>query len=270
MTYNDRKKTPLKWNWLLRIVLTLELLSTVYDFVMLIGGLLYMGNGNSFVLEYLQNEGISMNDLGIYFWPIVIYIIFKIIVILFLFFASYGLWRWKSYGPKCTIFIFLCRFLFFLCGLISLIELDDIDLSVLGSVSEKLKDPQTLGITIGVLFAIVIYYLLQVILNGIYYHKRKPLFNEYYVQPTDFKTGIVAAQSEVTVQATLHEDSKEETNTTEVKEESEPTKDVEVTTPEEIKPEDLPKTKVCPNCGKVIDSDNDNFCDNCGAKLKEE
>lgn len=293
MKYNDRKNTPLKWNWVLRIVLLLEFIYLAYSFFNMMAGMLYVGSGNSIALTYLQNEGISLNDLGDVFWPIVIYILVEFISILIMFFAVYGLWRWKSYGPKCTIFTFFVRFLVFLMLLVAVIQVGSSNIELIDSLNLPLTNNEVIGLIIGLFLALSVYYLLQVVLNIVYYHKRKLLFNEYYVQPMSRTGGVVASQSEVKTTAILHDDSnetnevknvedtaskdKEETSTTEVKEPSlevkeEPhTTEVKDTSSEEHEEKETVTSApvhVCPNCGKVVESDDANYCDNCGAKLK--
>lgn len=293
MKYNDRKNTPLKWNWVLRIVLLLEFIYAGYNFFNMMVGMLYVGSGNSLALTYLQNEGISLNDLGDYFWPIVIYIMVEFISILIMFFAVYGLWRWKSYGPKCTIFTFFVRFLVFLIVLVSVIQTGGSEIDFIDTLQLNLTNNEIIGIVIGLFLVLTVYYLLQVVLNIVYYHKRKLLFNEYYVQPINKAGAVVARQGEVKTTAILHDDLNKTNEVNTVEESSSKvnnetsTMEVEHTSQEEkvgpssteIKNTSLEVNEeketvvstphhVCPNCGKVVDSDNANYCDNCGAKLK--
>lgn len=293
MKYNDRKNTPLKWNWVLRIVLLLEFIYLAYSFFNMMAGMLYVGSGNSIALTYLQNEGISLNDLGDVFWPIVIYILVEFISILIMFFAVYGLWRWKSYGPKCTIFTFFVRFLVFLMLLVAVIQVGSSNIELIDSLNLPLTNNEVIGLIIGLFLVLTVYYLLQVVLNIVYYHKRKLLFNEYYVQPMSRTGGVVASQSEVKTTAILHDDSnetnevnkvedaaskdKEETSTTEAKQPSQEVKEEPHTTEATNTSSEVDEVKesvtsapvhVCPNCGKVVESDDANYCDNCGAKLK--
>lgn len=272
MKYNDRKHTPLKWNWFLKIVFPIGLIIQLYLFVYIflqLFGINIIDSSNN-LDSILIEEGLSINDMKYLFWPIVIYTFYKLICVLVYLFATIGLWKWKSYGYKCVNFIHFVKLAVSSITLYFIIT-NDVEFKL--QLQNTFWDENDINMTMNIMYAVfifvVIFLLILFILNMIYYHKRKLLFNEYYVQPV-VNTTIITPQKEV-IQKPTTETNKTQNIVEDTKEKVEETNDENIETStqkENNNSEDVPQTKTCPNCGKVIDSDHDNYCDNCGAKLK--
>lgn len=276
MKYNDRKNTPLKWHWFLKIVLPLILLYEGSVFVEMILELFDVRDStiSLSMITVMKAMGYSIHDMGGFFWPVLGDLLFHLIIVLFFLFAVWGLWTWKKYGPRLVSLIFFVNFLKHVWEFYCVMTLTDL-VNVLTSEFAKntnFSGEMLTNIVIAYCIFLCVSMFVLFLLNVIYYHKRKILFDEYYVQPTNMQAGAVVAQSEVTVQAVLHDEEKNPSvQSSEVKEErkedNEPSKNIKVSDAEEIHSEDLPKTNVCPNCHQPVDT-NAIFCGNCGTKLK--
>ena len=100
------------------------------------------------------------------------------------------------------------------------------------------------NICIAMYVAMIIYSFIQAALNFVYYRKRMPLFDLYYVQP----------QSDTAYSTSQNVESSSKMEDTQVL-------STEITN-EQFEP------YYCTECGEKITDQNITFCPNCGKKLK--
>ena len=100
------------------------------------------------------------------------------------------------------------------------------------------------NICIAMYVAMIIYSFIQAALNFVYYRKRMPLFDLYYVQP----------QSDTAYSTSQNVESSSKMEDTQVL-------STEITN-EQFEP------YYCTECGEKITDPNITFCPNCGKKLK--
>ncbi len=62
MKYYDRKNTPLKWNWFLKITLPFLLISSLFHIVSVFQQLFGLKTGN--LNDFLASAGYSVNHMG--------------------------------------------------------------------------------------------------------------------------------------------------------------------------------------------------------------
>ncbi len=242
MQYIDRKTTPLKYNWFLKFILPISFIRTVYSLYSLITALLFM-NTSSSIASGLNSAGYDLSNMGIFFWPVIINVIFLVVYSILLFYASVGLWKWKSYGPKAVIFY---QFLTIIqiVYMIVLVRMNPLFINVIldsYEVNEMFDTTHTLMmIYIGIFVFVSLFYAIIMICTIFYYKKRKLLFDDYYIQPqTDtFYTEPVVQQSEESV---VEENREDISNF---------------------------QPYYCTECGTKITDENTQYCPNCGKKLK--
>ena len=229
MKYYDRKNTPLKWNWVLKITLPLLLLSSLFHIVSVFQQLFGLKNGN--INDFLASAGYSMKNMGPLFWPVIFHTLMSCVSAVIVFYACVGLWKWKSYGPKAVILRFIVAFFESLIVMIYI------------GASDVFFQNLAFNICIAMYVALIIYSFIQAALNFVYYRKRMPLFDLYYVQP----------QSDTTYAAPQM---------------IEPASQMEVT---QVLPAESTNAQFepyyCTECGEKITDPNITFCPNCGKKL---
>ncbi len=187
MKYTDRTNTPLKWNWFLKITLPISFLRTAYSLITTISALFFLDSSNE-LSSSLSGAGYSMSNMGIFFWPIIINVVFLIVSSITLLYASIGLWRWESCGPKAVIINYLISMVETIY-LIVLVGMDPVFMNLVFDtssiqMSNYLTQSSIYSIYMGSLMLSGLFDLTLLICNAIYYHKRKPLFDENYVQTT--------------------------------------------------------------------------------------
>lgn len=240
MKYYDRKNTPLKWNWVLKITLPLLLLSSLFHIISVFQQLFGLKNGN--INDFLASAGYSMKNMGPLFWPVIFHTLMSCVSAVIVFYACVGLWKWKSYGPKAVILRFIVAFFESLIVMIYMMKHPSYILFSIGA-SDVFVQNLAYNITIATFVGIVIYSFIQAALNFVYYRKRMPLFDLYYVQP----------QSDTTYAApqTIEPASQME--------------DTQVLPAESTNAQFEPY--YCTECGEKITDPNITFCPNCGKKL---
>ena len=254
MQYIDRKKTPLKFNWVLKIGLPISFVINVYNLYDTISSLFFW-NQSSSLNTGMNAAGYSMQNMGIFFWPVIINVIFMIVYSILLFYASVGLWKWKNYGPKAA-FIYMLLSLIQNIFYIVLIRMNPIYINAVIEYTEtsSVLSTSTVMLLYTMTFVIVsLYYAILSVCTFLYYKKRKLLFDEYYIQP----------QTEnVYVEPVVQE--------TETKVEEEPIiQETDATVEDEQQSEvSAFQPYYCTECGTKITDENTQYCPNCGKKLK--
>ncbi len=240
MLYTDRKKTPLKFNWVLKVVLPISFVISVYNLYDLICTL-FFENQNSNLAIGMNSAGYSMQNMGIFFWPVIINVICLTIETILLFYASVGLWKWKTFGPKAIV-------LYNLFGVVQsvyLLVLIRINPTYVNALINMVDGSSLLSInTVTLIYTMTyvivsLYYAILSICTFLYYKKRKLLFDEYYMQP---QTDTIYEETVIQqVDSTVVED---------------------VENNAEFQP------YYCTECGTKITDENTQYCPNCGKKLK--
>ena len=109
MKYYDRKNTPLKWNWVLKITLPFLLISSLVHIVSVFQQLFGLKTGN--LNDFLASAGYSVNHMGPLFWPVIFHSLMSCLSAVIVFYACVGLWKWKEYGPKAVCLRFVVEFI---------------------------------------------------------------------------------------------------------------------------------------------------------------
>jgi rubrerythrin len=183
MVYTDRENTPLKWNWFLKITLPISFVQTAYSLITTISSLFFLNSDG--LSSSISGTGYSMSNMGIFFWPVIINVIYSIVMSIVLLYASIGLWRWESCGPKAVILNYILSVIDSIY-LFILISSNPTFISLFfdtSSMSGYLSQSSMNSIYLGSVLLTGLFELTLLICNIIYYRKRKPLFDEYYVQP---------------------------------------------------------------------------------------
>ena len=89
MKYYDRKNTPLKWNWVLKITLPLLLMSSLFHIISVFQQLFGLKNGN--INDFLASAGYSMKNMGPLFWPVIFHTLMSCVSAVIVFYACVGL-----------------------------------------------------------------------------------------------------------------------------------------------------------------------------------
>ena len=252
MKYTDRKKTPLKFNWVLKIGLPVLFVINVYELYDVVSALFFWNQGSR-LNAGMSAAGYSMQNMGIFFWPIIINVIFMIIYSILLFYASVGLWKWKSYGPKATILYNFLSLIESICVIV-LIRMNPIYAKALLEYTETSSVLSTNTITLIYTMTFVIAALYSAVLTictFLYYRKRKLLFDEYYMQPQSENVYVEPVIQEM--DEPIKETSSQET---------------EPVVEEQRIDESVFQPYYCTECGTKITDDDTQYCPNCGKKLK--
>ena len=109
MKYYDRKNTPLKWNWFLKITLPFLFISSLFHIVSVFQQLFGLKTGN--LNDFLASAGYSVNHMGPLFWPVIFHSLMSCLSAGIVFYACVGLWKWKEYGPKAVCLRFVVEFI---------------------------------------------------------------------------------------------------------------------------------------------------------------
>ena len=240
MKYYDRKNTPLKWNWVLKITLPLMLLSSLFHIISVFQQLFGLKTGN--INDFLASAGYSMNHMGPLFWPVIFHVLMSCLSAVIVFYACVGLWKWKSYGPKAVCLRFIVEFFESLVVMIYMVKHPSYILFSVDA-SDVFFQNLAFNICIATYVALIIYSFIQAALNFVYYRKRMPLFDLYYVQPQSDTTYAAPQTIEPTSQM----------------------EDTQVLPTESINAQFEPY--YCTECGEKITDPNITFCPNCGKKL---
>ncbi len=253
MKYTDRKKTPLKFNWVLKIGLPILFVINAYQLYDVVSALFFW-NQSSSLNTGMSAAGYSMQNMGVFFWPVIINVIFMVIYSILLFYASVGLWKWKSYGPKATIlynFLSLIESIY----IIVLVRMNPIYVNAVLEYTEisSVLSTNTITLIYTMTYVIVaLVYAILTICTFLYYRKRKSLFDEYYMQP----------QSENVYVEPMIQEMYEPIKETGIQETESVVEEEQKTDESAFQP------YYCTECGTKITDDDTQYCPNCGKKLK--
>lgn len=180
MMFTDRNSTPLKFHNALKFLLPLftayQICNTYVMFADVLGLPLLFSNSGP-ITAWLTTKGVSMQAMGNYFWPVVILLLNYILQSVLQVYASYGLWKWKAYGPNMLIAKNILQAIFAILMLV--FAMHGIYYSTLtAEYTHKIMFVNIFTYTIVAIFSILIAWI-----EWIYYRKRKTLFSDYYFQP---------------------------------------------------------------------------------------
>lgn len=277
--YIDRKETPLKWNSFLKyigipfaIVIQAAGLYSLFSEVFALN-LPLAGKQLTYIINIL---GINQEDTGNYFWGILAYAGYTIVYFILTVYAWIGLLKWQRYGYRLLLLTYLlafCRYVF-LCYFLStkLFMVLIYGYAYISSANAQVL--KTICIVVIVFGTIIV--LLKLLLSGIYYHKRRSLFDVYYQEYYSWNK-----PQEDIVSIPADGNRSDQVNETPVHEVIEPqivdAEDQNENTQETITEDQtvssnmiipaVRKTNFCPNCGEKIENERMKYCPNCGHAL---
>lgn len=309
MKYTDRKNTPLKWHHFLTYIgMPLITLSAIYNLIGLINELfgLRLGHMNYVLKPIVEGYGASISNLGGCFWYVVGYFIVRVLVTILLIYVCMGFFQWKEEARKGWLYYLLIQSVE--TGLVSftafaLYRHSSEQFVKIYTGFLKYNGGTVLASSSVLLAVLMLYFVIAVImliLNYIYYSKRKSLFTATYVAPEN--AGMVNAAAApveekaapVEEPAAVQENCASEDTAADaapVQEEPQPVETAETETvapveepakeavpaedTKEEQPEEKPEAveeqkpvmKFCPNCGAELTDKDVKFCTHCGTKL---
>ena len=293
MKYTDRAKTPLKWHHFLTYVgLPLTALSAVYQLLRLINELfgLRLGGMNVILAPVLKGLGVTISNLGGYFWYVTAYFIFHVLLTILIVYVCFGFFQWKEQARKGWLYYLLLTTLetgFFGYQCFVLYHNASSQFNAIWQNLLSQNNVAATGVSGSILLftilSMFIVMLLMLLLNVAYYHKRKMLFTETYVAP-DYSGMDMQPQTAPVKQeeyevkqpepvqapaepapAPVEEAVPAQPEQTVPAVEAEPVKAEESAPAEALKQEKI--LKYCPNCGAELGEHDAMFCTHCGAKL---
>lgn len=309
--YTDRKAAPMKWHHFLTgiglPVCILSILFVMYQFITEMFFPDAFAHGvvlNTLIKTY--DSSLSVNAPGILLWPLIICFLVLTTDLILHISTWIGLLRYKPYGKN--LWLFLIGFMTCILTAVSAIWITQSRevLARLGILVLSGDLKRLFSILLAVVILITIALWIFFILNIIYYHKRRFLFTDYYVQPAD-ENAVVVQNNEVSAQPVTEKEpsdslkeentdtaavsdessrkeepvsetkeaetaeSSEETQTVEDTEDTHSQAEVSVSETESSESDEHTETnktlRFCPYCGHTLDEADVHFCSHCGHKL---
>lgn len=182
MKYTDRRNSKMKWNTFLKIVIPVFTIYQIVNFYVMIADVfqlpLVFGSIGP-ISSWMQAKGASLENMGVYFIPVVTILMNGLISTICSIYAWIGLWRWKISGP---IAIVISNVVLVLSASILLYY------AMHGIYYSTIPTEAThaiMVVNIVVYASTILMSVLLAIFEGIYYYKRRLLFSSYYQQPSD-------------------------------------------------------------------------------------
>ena len=188
MKYTDRKKTPLKWHHAVLFVFQpLLILSTAWLLLSMVNELFSLSV--PFTVQIftpalrMVNPSLNIHNLGSMFWPVTGTFFVTIVFLILCIRVWIGFFRWKRSAKNLWLIWLLVRTICLGSGVGYLMTHSQVlkalqTLSAFDSMSRGL-----LHVIYALTVVICLWNLIFLILNFIYYHKRKLLFAIDYIQP---------------------------------------------------------------------------------------
>lgn len=304
MKYTDRKKTPLKWHRFLEyFCLPVSMIMAVYQLLSLVNELfgLQIPHLTAVLKPVLAAFGATISNLGSTFWYVVAYFGVRICMTILIVYVCFGFFSWKENARRGWLYYLLVitietaliayeSFMLYLKSPSVLTELLGNYAKANGMSADIV---QRGSILLSVEIFVLVINALMLILNAVYYGKRKALFTETYVQPLD--AGMVITQPEapvpavnepVSVEPVMAPSDAEAPAEITAEPEGPAVQDVPAAAEETAAPQpaaeekpveaaaEIPAEKkekilkFCPNCGAELGEHDKMFCTHCGTKLK--
>lgn len=198
MKYTDRKKTPLKWHRTVSFVLEpLLVIGLAWILFCMINELFslhipYAWEIFTPVLKSVDSS-LRINRLGFMFWPVTGTFFATIVLLILSVSVWIGFLRWKRSSVSLWLLYLLVRTVGMIGGVVYLVMQSDVlrvlqTLAVFDAMSRSL-----LHVTYALIIVICLWSLIFLILNFIYYRKRRLLFAADYVQPEETETSVSVA-----------------------------------------------------------------------------
>lgn len=201
MKYTDRKAVPMKWHcFLISIGLPVNILSIIFIMYQFITEMFFpdaIGHGEMLnVLIKSYDSSLSVSSPGILLWPLIICFLLLTADFILQTGAWTGLMRYKPYGKNLWLFLnglYTC--LFTVLSVLFITESREV-LSALGILVLSGDLKRLFSVLLAILIIMTIVFWIFFILNIIYYHKRRFLFTDYYVQPVNENAVVVQTEKE--------------------------------------------------------------------------
>lgn len=188
--YTDRKAAPMKWHhFLTGIGLPVCILSILFAMYQFITEMFFpdaFAHGeilNTIIKAY--DSSLSVSSPGILLWPLIISFLVLTTDLILHIGTWTGLLRYKPYGKNLWLFMTgLVTCILTAVSVLWITESREV-LARLGILVLSGDLKRLFSILLAVIILITIALWIFFILNIIYYHKRRFLFTDYYVQPAD-------------------------------------------------------------------------------------
>lgn len=189
MKYTDRKKTPLKWHRAVSFVLMpLLLIGIVYLLLCMVNELfaLHLSWLPAIFAPLLKfvNPGLSITNLGSMFWPVTGAFFLTVLILILAVYVWIGFLRWKNYAKNLWLFYLLIRTICMFAGIVLLITKSGTIQALRMFAAFDSMSRTLLHVFYALFIVIGLWNLIFLILNLMYYHKRKLLFKADYIQPS--------------------------------------------------------------------------------------
>lgn len=204
MKYTDRKKTPLKWHrTVLFLFQPLLILGVAWILYCMVNELfsLHLPFTQAIFTPILKsvNPSLSIHNLGSMFWPVTGTFFATILILILCVWVWIGFLKWKSSAKNIWMIYLLVRTVCLIGGVVYLITHSDVlnalqTFAAFDSLSRSL-----LHVIYALVIVICLWSLIFLILNFIYYHKRRLLFRSDYTQPAE---ETASASSDISRQTT--------------------------------------------------------------------
>lgn len=191
MKYTDRKKTPLKWHYFLTYIgIPLTLLMELYSLTSFISELfgLQIPYTNILLKPVLEVYGATVSNLGGCFWYVVAYFLISVMSTVLLLLVCIGFFTWKDSARKEWTWYLLIQTVVNAAIVYGAFVLYSQSAEKFGALFENMltyngaaKVTIGSGIILCIMITGLIFSLLMLIMNIIYYNRRKPLFAVTYL-----------------------------------------------------------------------------------------
>lgn len=203
--YTDRKAAPMKWHHFLTgiglPVCILSILFVMYQFIteMFFPNAFAHGEMlNTIIKTY--DSSLSVSSPGILLWPLIISFLVLTTDLILHIGTWTGLLRYKPYGKNLWLFMIgLATCVLTAVSVLWITESREV-LTRLGILVLSGDLKRLFSILLAVMILITIALWIFFILNIIYYHKRRFLFTDYYVQPVN-ENAVMVQTKEVSAES---------------------------------------------------------------------
>ena len=264
MTYTSRKQTPLKYNALVKyIFLPLAAAVSGYFTFMMIAGYFNLPiiGVRDFVRLFRSATLINLTSPGAFWLPIVRYTAALLVLTVLVLTCLAGMLKWKRYGKNLWLALNTVWTAVLVYAAYYLVSVTDFltgsGFAASAAFVYGLDQTELITMMKMIRVALIVVAVLAVvflIMNYVYYYKRRKLFVPFYAEPLQEPVSVSEPTEEV--QETVSE------NGTVIP------VDVKAADPDAVKT--VAKLLYCPNCGRRLTDEDINFCTACGARLKED
>lgn len=203
--YTDRKAAPMKWHHFLTgiglPVCILSILFVMYQFITEMFFPDAFGHGemlNTIIKAY--DSSLSVSSPGILLWPLIVSFLVLTTELILHIGTWTGLLRYKPYGKNLWLFMIgLVTCVLTAVSVLWITESREV-LTRLGILVLSGDLKRLFSILLAVMILITIALWIFFILNIIYYHKRRFLFTDYYVQPVN-ENAVMVQTKEVSAES---------------------------------------------------------------------